>query len=229
MKKIIICTAILVLGTLACEDKDNLPDQFLVEVNDAHNLDVISFASYQSEFVSKQRRSSINGFSDVHKFDITNFPASDLKELRVTYGDLGNSTYAIQSTVDSNLSLSVSFGADGKVNGALYSETIITGDVRESKIYDVNGVLKIHFSINVKTGQRTIYKSPNPQESGWFDDFLDSVESFVMDTSECLGDLWTPTDMVVFDAAFTAAASVATGGWFVPVSIAACGIKVALD
>ena len=98
--------------------------------------------------------------------------------------------------------------------------------MRESKLFSLNDVLIVYFSVNLDTGELVFHKFSDAAQAGWFDDLLDDIGSFVDASSECLGDLWTPLDHFVFDTGFVAAATTVTGGWFVPATVAACGIKV---
>ena len=163
------------------------------------------------------------------KFDLSYYDELDLKEVSVTYKERSNSTFAVKHKTNDNLSLSLFYDGSGNVANAFFSETIASESSRESKIFNVQGELIMHTSLNLATQEMKVYKMPNAELSGWFDDLVDGINSFVLDTSDCLEDIWTPTDITLFDTAFVSAATYVTGGWFIPVSIAGCGIKVALD
>lgn len=224
-----IIKIMFILGIVSCNDQESSPDEVLVEILEANEMDVRNLDDYRGQIEKKQLRFVLSSSTQDSRFDLSNYPSHELEELKMTYSGHTNSSFAVINQSDENFALNINFGSDGKVVGAFYSETIIKGNLRESKIYNINRELNVHFTVDLITREHQFFIRPNPEEAGWFDDFLDSVNGFVLDTSQCLGEVWSPTDIAIFDAAFSAAATVATGGWFLGVSVAACGIKAAFD
>ncbi|MGW8121440.1 hypothetical protein ACV07N_02175 [Roseivirga echinicomitans] len=200
-------------------------------VFDADKLDMQSVRSYQSDFGRRQRLNSANleGGTEVNKFDFDYYPSDQLKELRLGYRGHSSSAHSILNVNDSGISLNFKFDHNGEVSAAYFSETLISGDIRENKMYNLSGELIVHMNVNVATGVTDFLKSPNPNASGWWDDLIDGEIAFVDELGDCVGDLWSPLDNGIYDTVFVTIAIIETGGWFIPASVVACGIRVALE
>lgn len=232
MKKYVMFSLVILLSFSSCEDlNEEVKPTIQFAVIDADKLDVQSVRSYQSDYGGKQRLSSANleGNSEYNRFDFQYYPSDQLKELRLGYGGHSSSAHSILNVNDSGISLNFKFDHNGKVSGAYFSETLINGDIRENRMYNLTGELIVHFYVDMATGIKEFIKKPNPNDSGWWSDFLDDASAFINETAECLEDLWTPFDNYIYDLAFDYIVTEVTAGWAIPVSFAACGIKVALE
>lgn len=230
MKKMRIIMAVLILGWMSgCQNQDEVPSELKIEIFDGSLTDVASVARFQDERFEKDpiRSSLINSVEQKSEFDLDNFPSENLKVINLSFEGRTNSSHAIPSNLSNNVSLNVNFDSNGDVFSAFFSKTVMNGSLRDSKLYNIDGELMIHFSVDLETREKIVYLGPSGTKSGWFDDFVDALNEFVLDTSSCLEALWTPTDIAIFDAAFVTAATHVTGGWFIPASVAACGLKVA--
>ncbi|MFT6215627.1 MAG: hypothetical protein ACJAS3_002027 [Roseivirga sp.] len=87
----------------------------------------------------------------------------------------------------------------------------------------------MHFYVDIATSNKEFIKKPNPNDSGWWNGFLDGANAFINETAECLDDLWTPFDNYIYDLALSYVEAEVAAGWAIPISFAACRIKVALD
>ena len=229
----IILLVILLLGIMSCGEEVDVELQGVtMEIIDAKQSEINSVKAFKENLGRRYRLiSQVNslGFTTINQFNLSNFEEQNLQSIVLDYQGQTFPRSAIIHSTNPNISLNVDFDANGEIESAFYAETITIGNVKDNKLYNMQGELVVHFIHNLIDHSKEIIVEPNPQVIGWFDDLIDDINSFVLDTSTCLGELWSPTDIVIFDTAFTTAATVATGGWFIPASIAACGVKVALE
>lgn len=228
-----ILLAIMILGIMSCGEEVDVELQGVtMDIIDASQSEINSVKAFKEDLGRRYRLiSQVNspGSTTINQLNLSNFEEQNLQSMVLEYQGQTFSRSAIIHSTNPNISLNVDFDVNGEIESAFYAETITIGDLKDNKLYNMQGELVMHFTHNLNDHTKEIILEPNPQAMGWFDDLLDDINSFVLDTSVCLGELWTPTDIVIVDTAFSAAATVATVGWFIPASVAACGIKVALE
>lgn len=223
---------LVLLVMVSCQNNESeapVLEEPTFEINQASNA-MKTRAKTFTERISAQKpqRFGTEGETYDPRFNISSYDVDNLEELKLSYGGASQSAYAVVNPVDSNVTLNFDLNQDGDVTFVYFSESVHNEDGSvESKIYNVAGDLKVHM-MTYGDGTRELLKAPNANEFGWWSDFVDGVTDWFYETSECVGAVTSPTDTALIDMAFVTAATIVTNGWFIPATIAACGIAEAV-
>ncbi len=194
------------------------------EISQSFNKDDFKILTASNKYVSSAKdyltvldKSSSSSKSSLNsKFSIVNFLSNELKEVRITLKGRSGSSYGIASSIDSSVVLMINFNINGTVKSAAFSENKLLADKSvETKIYDLDGNLAIHFlTKDMKITVLENASSNGARSSGWFSD-----------AGDCVSDAAQPFGNGILNIAFDVAATAITGGWYPVVLIAACAVK----
>ncbi len=230
-KLLLLCLVICVFS--ACQDQDapSPSEEPVIRLEAASNELQESVNQYISKVRSIQNSknsANLEGGTqnvEVKKFDLDQYIIKNLQELSIEFKGASKSAFGVINSSNPNVLLNFEFNLNGEVSFAYFSESVFNDADKsiDSKLYGLSGDLEVHLISN-DDGSKELLKSPTYTEYGWWSDFTDNFVDWFNDTADCVGAIWSPTGNTLIDTAFVVAATAATEGFFIPATIAACGI-----